>query len=95
VILFVELTSTTLKVRGPNCATANDLITQECALGIAERDARPSVDNEVLSNRKEVVRKDIARRLRKICAHLSDEDFERLVEMMAEQKLKGERNGSL
>jgi hypothetical protein len=80
---------------GPACAITNDLIKLECALGIAERHHQASLENEVHSARKEVIRNDIARRLRKVCAHLSDEDFKHLIERMTEQKLRGERNGSL
>jgi hypothetical protein len=64
-------------------------------LAAAKWDNRAFVENEVLSARRQAIRTDIARRLRKICAHFSDEEFERLVERMAEQKLRGERNGSL
>jgi PHD/YefM family antitoxin component YafN of YafNO toxin-antitoxin module len=80
--------------RGPACAITNDLIKLECALGIAERH-KASLEDDVYYARREVIRNDITRRLRKACAHLSDEDFKRLVERMTEQKLRGERNGSL
>ena len=42
-----------------------------------------------------MIRDDIAKRLRQVCAHLSEEEFAKLVEAMADQKLKGERSRSL
>jgi hypothetical protein len=50
-----------------------------------------SMAGEVPSSRKEAIRADIARRLRKICAHLPDEEFKQLVDKMAERQLKAER----
>jgi hypothetical protein len=41
--------------------------------------------------RHEVIRKDIAQRLRKSCSHLSDEEFVALVEKLLKVQLKGER----
>jgi hypothetical protein len=52
-------------------------------------------DDPFLSARKEIIRDDIARRLRHICSHLSEADFKQLVDSMTEQKLKGERRTSL
>ena len=47
---------------------------------------------EPLSNpRHEIIRKDIAARLRKSCTHLSDVEFEGLVERMLKVQLNGER----
>lgn len=53
------------------------------------------LDSPLLAERKETIRADISRRLRSVCAHLSDEEFARLVETMVERKLKGERRGSI
>jgi hypothetical protein len=46
-------------------------------------------------SRRDVIRDDIAKRLRHVCAHLSDKEFAKLVETMVDQKLKGERTRSL
>jgi hypothetical protein len=46
-------------------------------------------------SRRDDIRDDITKRLRQVCAHLSDAEFKKLVETMTEQKLKGERNRSL
>lgn len=46
-------------------------------------------------SRKETIRDDIAKRLRHVCSHLSDQEFSKLVDTMADQKLKGERRRSL
>ena len=42
-------------------------------------------------SREEAVRSDLAKRLRRVCGHLSDEDFGRLIEQMAERQIRGER----
>jgi DNA-binding MurR/RpiR family transcriptional regulator len=43
-------------------------------------------------SRREIIRQDIAKRLRRVCTHLSDEEFAKLVEAMADQKIRGERS---
>ena len=45
--------------------------------------------------RRETIRADLVRRLRAVCAHLSDDDFSGLVDVMVERQLKGERRKSL
>lgn len=52
-------------------------------------------DDEFASVRKEEIRADISRRLRKICAHLSDKEFDALVDVMADNKIKGDRRTTL
>jgi hypothetical protein len=37
------------------------------------------------------VRDDIARRIKKACCHLTDDQFSQLVDVMTERQLKGER----
>jgi hypothetical protein len=37
------------------------------------------------------VRDDIARRIKKACTHLTDDQFSQLVEVMTDRQLKGER----
>jgi hypothetical protein len=54
-----------------------------------------SSDDAFLHMRRDAIREDIAKRLRKVCSHLSDADFKELVNQMAERKLKGERRTSL
>lgn len=54
-----------------------------------------SNDDAFLLTRRDAIRDDIAKRLRKVCSHLSDAEFKKLVEAMADQKLKGERRTSL
>jgi len=41
-------------------------------------------------HRLEKARKDIARRLKRICSNLSEEDFQSLVEKMAKEQLRSE-----
>jgi len=43
------------------------------------------------THRREVIRADLVTRLGKICANLSEADFKKLIEVMTEQKLRGER----
>jgi len=47
-------------------------------------------DDRPLS-REEAVRSDLAKRLRRVCAHLSEEEFSELVHKMAERQIRGER----
>ena len=56
-----------------------------------EAEREPALGANQPDDRKEVIRADISKRLRSICSHLSDDDFAKLVESMAEQKLRGER----
>jgi hypothetical protein len=43
------------------------------------------------ADRRETIRADLVKRLGKICANFSESDFRSLVEVMTEQKLRGER----
>ena len=52
-------------------------------------------DDAFLHMRRDIIRDDIAKRLRNVCSHLSDAEFRKLVNAMAEQKLKGERSRTL
>ncbi len=58
-------------------------------------DRVPPADDAFFHTRRDGIRADIAKRLRKVCSHLSDSEFKKLVEAMADQKLKGERRNSL
>ena len=52
-------------------------------------------EDAFLKTRRDMIRDDIAKRLRHICSHLSEKEFTKLVNSMADQKLKGERSKSL
>lgn len=54
----------------------------------------PNKDSR-LHTRRDNIREDIARRLRNVCSHLSEAEFEKLVETMTDQKLKGERSRTI
>jgi NADH:ubiquinone oxidoreductase subunit C len=49
---------------------------------------------EVHSLREKIVREDIARRLRRVCSDLADDEFEQLVRLMAARQVKCERRQS-
>jgi hypothetical protein len=56
----------------------------------------PSANEEAFrKTRRDQIRDDIAKRLRKVCSHLSETEFTNLVNSMADQKLKGERSKSI
>jgi hypothetical protein len=58
----------------------------------AERHARvDSLEAHLEEARRNRIREDIARRLRRACDYLGDDDFGRLVEDMVDRQLKGER----
>ena len=46
---------------------------------------------ELHSLREKVVREDITRRLRGVCSNFSDDEFERLVRLMAARQVRCER----
>ena len=50
-----------------------------------------SEEDEYHATRRRAIRADLIRRLRSVCANLSDEEFNRLVDTMTEQKLRSER----
>ncbi len=47
--------------------------------------------DEIHHLREKVVREDISKRLRKVCSNLSDEEFDKLVALMADRQVKRER----
>lgn len=61
----------------------------------SRRESASDEEDAFESSRKDAIRADISRRLRKICANLSAEDFDTLVEGMAEKKIRGDRRTSL
>jgi len=50
----------------------------------------PGLDSERPEGREDCVRKDLARRLERICENLSRADFEALVVKMAREQMRGE-----
>jgi hypothetical protein len=58
----------------------------------AERHVRvDSLEAHMEGARRNRIRDDIARRLRRACSHLGDDDFGRLVDEMVDRQIKGER----
>lgn len=49
---------------------------------------------EVHALREQKVREEIARRLKKVCANFSDDEFEKLVKLMAARQVRCERRQS-
>jgi hypothetical protein len=47
--------------------------------------------SELHALREKQVREDIAKRLRRVCGSFPEEDFDRLVQKMAERQLRDER----
>lgn len=43
------------------------------------------------ADRRQIIRADLVTRLGKICANFSEADFQKLIEVMTEQKMRGER----
>src|SRR5258705_7019719 len=75
---------------GPNCATAYYLLRPGGALG-AEKEARVEfIDANGGPARWEKVREDIARRTKRACSHLGDDEFRRLVDDMTDRQIRGE-----
>jgi len=62
---------------------------------LGKYDRTTSSEDTFFNTRRDVIRDDIAKRIRNVCSHLSDAEFKKLVNQMAEQKLKGERRSSL
>lgn len=69
---------------------------QEVGQMVVDNQREPvSNDDAYESMRKDAIRADISRRLKKICSNLSEGDFANLVDLMAENRLKGDRRTSL
>ena len=76
---------------GPDCASTYNFFVRGVMSG-AEREARADITvAELEAARRASVRADIARRVKRACTHLSDEEFSRLVDEMTDRQLKGER----
>lgn len=80
---------------GPDCATPYNHPVKGCSMQLGKYDRVRSSDDGFLHTRRDNIRDDIAKRLRNVCSHLSDAEFKKLVNTMAEQKLKGERSRTL
>jgi hypothetical protein len=61
----------------------------------SQRKSASDEEDAYESSQKDAVRADLSRRLKKICSNLSDEDFDALVDRMAEKKIMGDRRTSL
>lgn len=60
-------------------------------LGSNERAfSEPTLD-QIHNLREKAVREDIARRLKRVCSNLSDDEFAKLVGLMADRQLRRER----
>jgi hypothetical protein len=46
------------------------------------------------SARKRTIREDIARRIRRVCGHLTEKDFQLLVDQMTERQMRAERRAN-
>ena len=57
----------------------------------AEKADTDSALSELHALREKAVREEIARRLRGVCCNFPDEDFNRMVEGMAERQVRDER----
>jgi hypothetical protein len=56
-----------------------------------ERVLSDSAVNDVHAVREQAVREEIARRVRRVCSHCSDDEFKELVRKMADQQVRYER----
>jgi hypothetical protein len=61
----------------------------------SQRESASADEDAYESSRKEAIRADLSRRLRKICSNLSEADFDHLVDLMAENKIRGDRRTTL
>ena len=60
-----------------------------------QRESTSDEEDAYESPRKDAIRADISRRLKKICSNFSPDDFDALVDRMAEKKIRGDRRTSL
>jgi hypothetical protein len=62
----------------------------------AEKKSRADVTvNELEAARRATVHADIAKRVRRACTHLSDEEFSRLVDEMTDRQIRAEHRINL
>ena len=55
---------------------------------------RDSMHGHMDAARRDRVREDISRRIKRACSHLGEDEFQRLVEEMTEEQVRGERRVS-
>jgi hypothetical protein len=60
-------------------------------LGSEQHAFSDSTLEQIHALREKAVREDIARRLKRVCSNFSDEEFEKLVALMAGRQVKRER----
>lgn len=60
-------------------------------MGSEEHAFSDSSLDEIHSHREKAVRDDIARRLKPVCSNFSDDEFQKLVAVMADRQVKRER----
>lgn len=60
-------------------------------MGSEEHALSDSTLEEIHSLREKAVREDIARRLKPVCSNFSEDEFQKLVSVMADRQVKRER----
>ncbi len=60
-------------------------------MGLEEYAFSDSSLEEIHTLREKAVREDIARRLKPVCSNFSDDEFQKLVAVMADRQVKRER----
>lgn len=77
------------------CGFAPSTLQQRFSVVTAEEHANSdSGMGEIHALREKVVREDITRRLRGVCSNFSDDEFEKLVRVMAARQVRCERRQS-
>ena len=61
----------------------------------SQRELASDEEDAYESSRKDAIRADLSRRLQKICSNLSADDFANLVDVMAENKIRGDRRTTI
>ena len=79
-----------LSESGPHCAVAYDSFVPRIQLQ-PEKVYTDSALSELHALREKEVREEIATRLRCVCSNFSHDDFDRLVQKMAERQVRDER----
>ena len=73
------------------CGNVESLFATPLSLKSQEKVYTDSALTELHALREKEVREEIATRLRCVCGNLSDDEFDRLVQKMAERQLRDER----
>jgi hypothetical protein len=77
--------------RSQLCGRVLCLSISGCGLGSEEQAFSDSTLDEIHSLREKAVREDIAERLRPVCSNFPDDEFQKLVAVMADRQVKRER----